>query len=181
MRRLLCVIVLFMTFSVIYSQNEKINWIIFVNGKIPDVGLINGEIFFQQDSISQVIIPFEYTVGSVIISSKDLQKLINQSSLDLKLKICYSEFHNYTRNEYIYIIPISKNFFLEPFVVFNITNISKKKKTYYLEIIGDGVKVFWKHNIRFLKKHSVIAEVNSKKTSNHVKHNLFIMRQFDAP
>ena len=138
MRRILFLIIISLYFTNIYSQDKEINWIFFVDGKIPNETMLSGEIHFQQDSLTKVVIPFNYTIGNITITNNDFQLLNNNSILNITLTICYSEYLNNSYNKYIYNITVSKNYLNEPYIVFNITNTSKKKQLFYLEIIGCG-------------------------------------------
>lgn len=177
MRRFIFLIIISLYFTNIYSQDKEINWIFFVDGKIPNETMLSGEIHFQQDSLTKAVIPFNYTIGKITITNNDFQLLNNKSISNIALTICYSEYLNNSYNKYIYNIIVSKNYLNEPYIVFNITNTNKKKRLFYLEIIGCGFVEKQLCNCRFNKTKPIISEINSNIRHKWIKENLFIMKQ----
>jgi len=173
--RFIFIQILFLSVTSLYSQSEMLNWIFFVNKKIPDVSMLSGEIIFQQDSSVHTIIPFDYSVGCIKISKENLHLIYNDTISDFYLRIVYSEYLRKTHNKYVYKIPIEKRFFTAPYIIFDIKNISKRKRKFFLEILGDGYKIRFTHNRLFFNNNKTLTEQSHHIRAKGVYNNLFIM------
>ena len=138
-------VVIFIVFVVCslssYSQYERINWIFFIDGKIPFYTQFWGEFICFENTPKEKIIKFEYTIGDIKVSTDDL-KYIRENADSIKLltiKLYYREFTRKSRNFYIYSFKISPSDFRCSYMVFEITNLNKKKGFFRLGYEKDGI------------------------------------------
>jgi len=125
-----------------YSQYEKVNWIFFIDGKIPFWTQFGGEFICFEDMPNEKIIKFEYTIGDIQISTNDLNyiKENSDSIKRLTVKLHYQEFTKKSRNLYIYSFYVSPSYLELGYMVFNITNLNKKKGIFRLGYMkSDGL------------------------------------------
>jgi len=136
MRKFIIFTVLLINSIIGFSQSERINWIIFIDGKIPQSTVLTGEFICFEGMPKEKVIKFEYLVGDIQISEEDFRYIKeNGESLGLlKARLFYREFEKHTRNLYIYSFEIAPRLLLPiyDYVVLRITNINKKKGIFYL-------------------------------------------------
>jgi hypothetical protein len=114
-----------------YSQYERVNWIFFIDGKIPFYTQFWGEFVCFEDMPNEKIIKFEYTIGDIEISTKDLNYIReNADTIKLTMKLYYKEWTKKSRNLYIYSFYVPPSDLELNFMVFNIKNLNKKKGTF---------------------------------------------------
>ena len=118
-----------MLFSVFFSfsQNERINCIIFIDGKL--VGVNNGYFSYTDTLGIKQKIAFNYLIGDIELSSKD-KKALDSLPADTKIKMNFSH-EKYLGQVYNYSGEIEAAFFKYDYLVIRITNLNKRKGKYY--------------------------------------------------
>ena len=159
----------------LYSQNERVNWIIFIDGKLPEAIVFHGEFIYFEDTPKEKIIKFEYTIGDIKISTEDIIYIKeNESTIEqLTMKLYYQEFTKKMRNLYIYPIIISpKLFFSFDYVVMRITNLDKKKGIFHFGYTTDEYSTLWYHGESYIFTQND-TKIHRRGTTN----NTIIMNQ----
>jgi len=132
---LLClfVILLLPVYSQCYLCCGRINCVIFVDGKIPNYSM-GGNIEYRDSTNGVHVVNFSYNIGEIIFSEEDIKILQSlPTNTPIKINLKYTEFkRGAPKRKYNYFI---KDFGLpmlleSGFVIFNITNLNKRKKTY---------------------------------------------------
>ena len=115
-----------------YSQSENVNWLFFIDGKIPFHTQFKGEFICFENMPNEKIIKFEYTIGDIRISTNDLNYIMeNADSIKrLTIKLYYREWTKKSHNLYIYSFFVSPSDLRLNYMVFNIKNLNKKKGIY---------------------------------------------------
>lgn len=115
----------------LFSQSEKINWIFFIDNKVPNPNMLEGEFLYRNDSLEKSI-KFEYMVGDIEVHNEDFRDLKSCDSLIIKLK--YKEMVGNTLNFYNYSFQVpSRLLFKYDYVVLDIKNINKRKGYFYFD------------------------------------------------
>ena len=135
MKKIIIYIFLLINSITIFSQETKINWILFIDGKIPQSIILRGEFICFENTPMEKIIPFEYLIGDIKISENDMRYIEeNGGNMEfIRVKLTYKEFAKHSHNEYIYSFEIEPRLLLPiyDYVVLRITNLNKKKGTFY--------------------------------------------------
>ena len=129
-----------------YQTDEKqksvhLNWIILMDGKIPNYLRQRGEFICETDSSSErKIIPFDYLIGDIIISKEDYEYINNNDFKQIQVLLHYVD-HSYQKIAgekhlcsvtYTYPFCVNKNLILSSYVVFNIINVNLKKQIFHV-------------------------------------------------
>ena len=100
MKKIIIYIFLLINSITIFSQETKINWILFIDGKIPQSIILRGEFICFENTPMEKIIPFEYLIGDIKISENDsrvarlLSALLNSFiSVLLGILFLFSVYH----------------------------------------------------------------------------------------
>lgn len=117
---------------------EKINWIIFIDNKIPKPNMIDGEFVYKKGEIEKSI-KFEYTIGDIEIYKEDYSNLKSCDNLIIKLR--FKELVGNTLNLYNYSIEVPSRLLSKyDYVVLNIKNINKRKGYFRFDYSSDYEK-----------------------------------------
>ena len=156
----LILLVAFVYFSLtLFSQKESINWIVFIDEKIPDQTMLNGEIICFEGTIKEKIINFEYIIGDIKVEKTDINYIKEniENTETLTIKLYYKENVKETQILYIYSFKIPlRLLFKYSYVVLEITNINKKKGIFYFDYLSEYEKT-----VRLRKKHGLFIVKNS--------------------
>lgn len=167
MKRILLLIFCFFQSLIIYSQYERINWIIFIDGKIPEKTVFNCELICYENSSKEKIINLEYTIGDIKILTEDLYYLKENDSLlrdQLIMKLFFTEFTKNSHNKYVYSVRIYPKLLFNDYVVLRLNNIDKKKGICYQAISTDDWSNPWyKEPYLFTK---ISLKINKKGVTN---------------
>lgn len=133
--------------SALSCQSDKkqecvhLNWIILIDGKIPNYMRQRGEFICETDSSSKnKIIPFDYLIGDIIISEEDYKYINNNDFKQIQVLLHYVD-HSYQKIAgekhlcsvtYTYPFHVNKNLIFTSYVVFNIINVNLKKHIFYV-------------------------------------------------
>lgn len=140
-RNILSVLLLLIEVTTMCSQPVTLNWIFFVNGKIPEAARCS--IIISGDDASDTV-PCKYQVGEFIVSEDNYDKILVASECIMVLEIIFDEISPFPHNQYLYPIAIRKSYLTmsnSSYLIFNIHNISVRKRKFYIEIIGEGFKI----------------------------------------
>ncbi|MBO7134148.1 MAG: hypothetical protein J6W06_08330 [Bacteroidales bacterium] len=109
----------------LFSQSEKINWIFFIDNKVPNPNMLEGEFVYKNGSLEKSV-KFEYTIGDIEVRNEEFRDLESCDSLIIKLK--YKKLVGNTLNFYNYTFQVpSRLLFKYDYVVLDIKNINKRK------------------------------------------------------
>lgn len=129
--RLLYISILFFSFhSVIFSQEDHINCIIFVDGKLPAGSGIYNSYFSYYDSIdNERKIDFRYVIGEIQLTEKNCKSLnsLNQND-SVFMNFSYRKYNGQT---FTYSGVLKVAWLSYRYLVIRITNLKKKKGEYY--------------------------------------------------
>jgi hypothetical protein len=159
----------------LYSQYERINWIIFVDGKLPETTVFRGEFICFESTSKEKIIQFEYTIGDIKISTENLNYIKENESIieKLTMKLYYQEFTKKTRNLYIYSVDISpKLLYSYDYVAIRIANLDKKKGIFHFGYTTDEYGTLWYYGEPYIFT-KIDTEIHKRGTRN----NTIIMKQ----
>lgn len=119
------------------SVNKHLNWIFFIDGKLPNFHDLEGYFSCGEDSlIDGKIVKFQYITGDLNIPKEDFKYIINNKKEKIRIVLRNKEYDLYSRDDilyrtneklFIYTFEIDANLFLQSSVVFNIFNINRKK------------------------------------------------------
>jgi hypothetical protein len=114
--------------SSLFSQKEKINCIIFIDGKLTPSS--SDFYFAHKDSTGQINrINFDYVIGDILMESEALQKLKQMNYLDsITMNISYT-YNNGINRQYSRTI-LADWLFMDIFIV-RITNLDMETGKYY--------------------------------------------------
>lgn len=153
----------------IFSQSERINWIVFIDGKIPQSTVFTGELICFEGTPKEKVIHFEYLVGDITLSENDMRyiKENGENMGLLKVKLSYKEFAKHSHNLYLYSFEIPPRLLLPiyDFVVLRITNLNKRKGTFYLGYSTSNESTPWLKK-EFPVFNDIITEPSEKGVSN---------------
>jgi hypothetical protein len=126
------VIVLIQTFfSINHSSSEqRINCMIFIDGKLPEGSYIYNSYFtYTNNDGSLLQVGFNYVIGDIIINIDDLEILKSLNSNDLiELEFTWKKFDGKT---FTYRGEIEQHDLFYDYLIIRITNLNKKKGKYY--------------------------------------------------
>lgn len=128
MKALIISILVLASTPLLFSQNARINCIIFIDGKLP-TGIYNG--FFNYNDVSGSVkkIDFDYMIGEILVSHEN-KKVIDslQPITEISMNFSYRMYNGQTFS-YSGILKVS--FLTYNYLVIRITNLNKKKGEYY--------------------------------------------------
>jgi len=129
----------------LYSQEEDINCIIFIDGKLPQGSYISNTYFSFSDSIGDIKkINFSYEIGNIHLTQENSQSLNLLKSED-EVTINFKE-KKYNGEEYSYYGNLKVKWLYYRFLIIRITNLNKKKGDYYFGYSTPG------ESKKFIKK-----------------------------
>lgn len=118
-------IILFL--SLIYSlglsaQNQSVNWLFFIDGKLPQPIQFEGEIVLKENTSTNSImsIPFEYMISHIQVPQCQIDSLLSSQSQIITLKLYFHEWRKKSRNTYVYNFDVPLRFIYEEYVIFDI-------------------------------------------------------------
>lgn len=129
--RLLIICILTCCFNLSsFSQNEKINCTIFIDGKLPDGSWVYDEYFSYSDSLGVVKkVIFDYVLGEIQLTSENAKTIHSLSSED-SITINFTH-KKYKGGNFNYSGTVKVAWLSYQYLVIRITNLSKKKGDYY--------------------------------------------------
>jgi hypothetical protein len=129
--RLLIICILIWCFNLSsFSQIERINCTIFIDGKLPDGSWVYDEYFSYSDSLGVVKkIKFDYVLGEIQLTSENA-KIIHSLSSEDTIIINFTH-KKYKGGNFNYSGTIKVAWLSYQYLVIRITNLSKKKGDYY--------------------------------------------------
>ncbi len=175
MRKVVIFIIFAIHSMVVYSQYESVNWIFFIDGKLPESTVFSGKFICFENTPKEKIIEFKYTIGDIKILTDDLNYIKeNGDSIEkLTVELRYKEFAKKSRNTYIYSFDISSFFLLRfDYVVFRITNLDKKKGIFYLGYSTSEFDTVW-----YCKESRIFTRIDTKVHKKGTTNNTIIMKQ----
>jgi hypothetical protein len=174
MKKVLIFIVFVVCCLASYSQSERINWIIFIDGKLSETTVLSGKIICFENTLNEKIIDFEYAIGGIIVSTDDLNYIKeNYDSIKkITVKLYYQEFTKKTSNLYIYPFDVSPTLLSSSYVVLRIFNFDKKKGTFHFGYTTDEYSTFWYH-----KEPHIFATIDRQIAKRGVTTDTIIMKR----
>lgn len=128
MKSLLVLTFLFL-YMVSFSQSEKINCLIFIDGKLPLEGQIFDTYLSYFDTANiETTIEFEYIVGDIILSEKNLNSIKVLNPFD-EILMRFS-FKSFDGQAISYSGKIKSVLFNYRYFIIRITNLNMRKQTY---------------------------------------------------
>lgn len=125
--KIIALIVFLVLTMFVYSQEVKVNCIVFIDGKLPR-GIT--ETYFEINGNGEKKrIDFEYTIGDLLMEKEDLDFLVSEfrdDEIDM-----YLTYRNYNDEIFHYNGMVRPIFFTYDWLVIRITNLNKKKGEYY--------------------------------------------------
>jgi hypothetical protein len=126
----------------LFSQNERINCIIFVDGKLP-TGIFDTHFSYIDNSGTTIIIDFDFMIGEIQLTS-DNKKILDLLRPETEIKMAFS-YKNYKGQICDYSGTIKAAFLNYDYLVIRITNLDKKTCDYYFGYSTPGeIKKFIK-------------------------------------
>lgn len=170
-----CVCVFFQIGSIfsqseMLSQSTRLNWIFIIDGMTPDVANANCIIILSQDGFNDTIL-CKYIVGDVWVPTDKFNQIMENTNDAIGIEFTYIERQysgpfQYLR--YIYPITLYKSFFNSSYILFNIENISIKKRIFSLKISsGDGYVIKWPPYHRRKSPHNAFTRSKHKMQTKH--------------
>ncbi len=128
MKALIISILIMASTLLLFSQNERINCIIFIDGKLP-TGIYDGFFTYIDNSGNEKKIDFDYMIGEIQLSPKNKKALDSlQPNTEISMNFSYKMYHGQT---YFYSGIIKVSFLDYSYLVIRITNLNKKTGEYY--------------------------------------------------
>lgn len=112
----------------LYSQNERINCTVFIDGKLP-LGIYDGHFSCIDSSGNSRRIDFDYLIGEMKLSFENKRTLeLLGSDAEIRMNISYKQYDGITFN---YSGTIKVAFLNYDYLIIRITNLDKKSGIYY--------------------------------------------------
>ena len=126
----------------LFSQNERINCIVFIDGKLP-TGIYDEYFSYIDSSGSKRKLEFDYMIGEIKLSSENKKTLdLLKSDAEITMNLSYQKYNGQTYN---YSGAIKVAFLNYDYLVIRITNLDKKTGEYYFGYSTPGeIKKFIK-------------------------------------
>lgn len=123
--------------SFTFAQSEKINCIIFIDGKLPqDNQIFDSYISFNDTNNIETIIDFDYVIGDIIIAEKNFIAISLINPLEnITIHFSYKSFDGIT---FSYSGKIKSVLLKYRYFILRITNLNKRKKKYYFGYSSPG-------------------------------------------
>ena len=158
-----------------HSQSTTLNWIFFINGKIPESTSAKCKMIVVKNEACDTI-PCEYYVGKIMIQKPFLDQILKSESDSVILDFTYTDYSLFSHPKYKYSLALENYIFKSSFLIFNIDNISIKRKEFYLEILGDGFKTIPAYPRR-KSMYNVFPKIELKRSSKRFYNQTIIMRK----
>ena len=145
MRFIFIILYIFSFYTYLYSQEEDINCIIFIDGKLPQGSNIYNTYFTVTDSIGDIKkINFSYEIGNILLTKDNSQLLFElepkeEITINFKHKKYNGEEHSYAGN-------LKIEWLSYRYLIIRITNLNKKNSDYYFGYSTPG------ESKKFIKK-----------------------------
>lgn len=112
----------------LFSQNERINCTLFIDGKLP-TGISDTYFSYIDSSGNMVKVDFDYMIGEIQLSP-DNRKTLNLlgPGAAITMHLSYKKYDGHT---YIYSGNLKVAFLSYSYLVIRITNLNKKTGEYY--------------------------------------------------
>lgn len=135
--RILCIgLFTLLCCSCVFGQKEKLNCIIFIDGKLP-TGIYDEYFSYLDEDKNESRIDFEYSIGDIILSKNDINTLYSLQSDDFI--IMNLSYRSYDNESYSYSGKIRAEWLSYDYLVIRITNLNKKKGKYYFAYSTPGI------------------------------------------
>ena len=139
MKKYILILLLKLCILTVYSQYESINCVILIDGQLP-INTLSGQVIYEDKAVDFISIP-----GQILIESKEMKDIeVLCDTITVTVNINHTEFYKHQQRKqfnYTTKLPISLLRQQNEYIVFNITNINKKKSIYYFDYISSsGVK-----------------------------------------
>jgi hypothetical protein len=129
MKKILLVILTLIGLTSICSPHSHLNWIIFINGKLPESGISNAKISLIDTTGNLLEIPINYLIGDLQLSEKDYNKIISLNPTDsIKLSFTYTKYNGEKSN---FEGDLLVSWFKVRYLIIRITTLDKEMKKYY--------------------------------------------------
>jgi len=149
------------------QEKQNLNFVLLINDDVPEYGIFDGE-FQIADSTGKIIeqFSFDYSVGRLVINTKDYSKLFTQSvESKIIIKFVFKDpYSNYKEFFYVGEIPTDKMNYEH--IICHIYDFSKTANK--LKYVFDGKKYLFQISI---PAWSVILKTWNKSTSQKVRLN----------
>jgi len=120
-----------------YSQSEHINCTIFIDGKLPDLDVLRGDFSFKDSTQKERIIPFEYVIGEIHLSSDDWKYLHSLAPQD---DLCTNLTYKSKNGQKLHYTGLLKIAWLDyRYIIIRITNLNKKRDEFYFGVSTPGI------------------------------------------
>ncbi len=126
----------------LFTQNERINCIIFIDGKLP-TGILEAYFSYKDNSGNTRILDFNYMIGEIQLTTEN-KKILDLLGSETEIKMNFS-YKKYCGQICDYSGTIKVAFLNYDYLVIRITNLNKKTCDYYFGYSTPGeIKKFIK-------------------------------------
>jgi hypothetical protein len=147
-----------------FAQSEKINCIIFVDGKLPMPGTIKSFVEYNNEFNQKDTVYAYYYIPTIEFKSTDFEELKSlPCTTDITIHILFQEYQKkYGYTWLHYSTPFDLTGLLNnTYIILSITNFDKKKGTYYFDYFTSTFQKGWSEG--YNKKNKIFHDSNPYK------------------
>lgn len=126
MKKIFLILVCLFIQAIVFSQTEKINCIISVDGKVPSSSWIS-HLYIIIDNKDSTKVKFDYVLGDFIVDSADYQLLLNNKEKDA---IIYFTLYVPHKDNKEYKGAIKVQMLLNSYCLIEVTNFRKERYSF---------------------------------------------------
>lgn len=121
MRKFIILLLSFIYSFGLSAQIQSVNWLFFIDGKLPLPNQCKGEIILKDTCAHSIIsIPFEYKINHIQVLQCQVDSLLSTQSQIITLKLYFHEWRKKSHNTYVYTFDVPLRYIFEEYVVFDI-------------------------------------------------------------
>lgn len=126
MRKIIILFLLFIYPIGLSAQMQSINWLFFIDGKLPQPIQCTGEIIFTDTSTYSInSIPFEYKINHIQVLQCQIDSLLSTQIQIVTVRLYFREWMKKSHNTYVYTFNVPLRFIFEEYVIFDIVHRGK--------------------------------------------------------
>lgn len=121
MRKIIILFLLFIYSIGLSAQMQSVNWLFFIEGKLPQPIQCKGEIILKDTNTYSInSIPFEYKVNHIQVLQCQIDSLLSTQSQIVTVRLYFCEWRKKSHNTYVYTFDVPLRYIFEEYVIFDI-------------------------------------------------------------
>ena len=146
MRKIIILFLMFLYSFGLSAQSQSVNWLFFIDGKLPQPIQCKGEIILKDTSTCSIkSIPFEYKINHIQVQQCQIDSLLSTQSQIVTVKLYFREWRKKSHNTYVYTFDVPLRCVFEEYMIFDIVRRGKLFSIQYYTSSGVNLQTCQKN------------------------------------